>query len=265
MVSYNSNTIFEKRDLHVAGKTGKIPAYKAIAYTLDISARFMCSTLLGRQSVEQCDRLMKDWSRRIFRAGDATLRVAGLENIQPNEAYVYMSNHKSLLDIPAVFGAIPGSLRMVFKDELRKLPIWGNALVASGFIPVDRKNTKRAIEQMEMAKEQINKGISVWIAPEGTRSRDGQLQDFKKGGFHLAKQLGVRIIPCWIDGTNTIIPPDDFRAHYGGDATVHFGVPLDTSPDDTIESLMGRVRNAMLELSKNYSDDQDLPSDAAAS
>ena len=252
MVSQDSNTIFEKRDLHSAGKTGKIPAYKAIAYTLDISARFMCSTLLGKQSVEQCDRLMKDWSRRIFRAGDATLKVAGLENVEADKAYVYMSNHKSLLDIPAVFGAIPGSLRMVFKEELRKLPVWGNALVASGFIPVDRKNTKRAIEQMEIAKEQIQKGISVWIAPEGTRSRDGQLQDFKKGGFHLAKQLGVQIVPCWIDGTDTIIPPDDFKAHYGGEATVHFGRPLNTSPDDDIATLMERVRDSMIELSKKY-------------
>ena len=232
-------------------KTSKVPAYKAMVYTFGMSAHFMGATVVGKQSVGLCDRLMVKWSKRIFKAGDGTLKVTGIENIKENVPYVFMSNHRSLLDSPAMYGAVPGSLRMVFKEELRKIPVWGNALVASGFIPVDRKNTKRAIEQMNVAKEQIAKGISVWIAPEGTRSRSGALQRFKKGGFHLAKQLGVQIVPCWIEGTDDIIPPDDFTTYYGREATVHFGKPMNVN-DLPVDEMITKVRDTMVALGEKH-------------
>jgi 1-acyl-sn-glycerol-3-phosphate acyltransferase len=159
-----------------------------------------------------------------------------------------MSNHGSLIDIPALMGTVPGSLRMVMKEELTKVPVWGQALVASGFVPVDRKNRDKAIAQLEKAKQMLSKGVSVWVSPEGTRSRDGKLAPFKKGGFHVAKDLGVPIIPAWIEGASDVLPPDSFVVRYDGTCTVSFGAPIATV-GKTVDSLMTDVRAQILALS----------------
>src|SRR5688572_33148613 len=109
-----------------------------------------------------------------------------------------------------MMAAVPGSVRMVMKEELTRVPLWGPALVASGFIPIDRKNRDKAIAQLEKAKHILQQGVNVWISPEGTRSRDGSLHAFKKGGFHVARDLGVPIVPAWIEGAQQISKPDQF-------------------------------------------------------
>lgn len=225
----------------------RAPLYRTMGYTLDISARFLASGLVGRGTIARADELLDGWAQRIFRSGNASLEVHGRERLEPGAPYVFMSNHRSLLDIPAMFAAVPGSLRMVLKQELCRVPVWGRALVASGFIPIDRGNTARAIQQLELAKERLHQGVSVWISPEGTRSRTGALGPFKKGGFHIARDLGVPIVPVWIEGTDTIIPPDNFVARYDGEAQVRFGPPV-TTTDVEIPALMEQVRAAMLAL-----------------
>lgn len=231
----------------------RMPLYKTIFYTLDISARFLLRTLVGKGSVEAADRLIDGYWRRILKSGNATLRVSGRHHFEPGKPYVVMSNHGSLLDIPCMMGAVPGSLRMVTKEELTKLPVWGQALVASGFVPVDRKNREKAIAQLEKAKEMLHKGVSIWISPEGTRARDGMLAPFKKGGFHVAVDLGVPIIPAWIEGAQDVIPPDQFVARYDGTCTVRFGAPIPTAgrgaDKESLEKLMADVRSAILQLS----------------
>src|SRR6185437_2007700 len=154
----------------------------------------------------------------------------------------------SLIDIPAMMGAVPGSLRMVMKEALTRVPVWGQALVASGFVPVDRKNRDKAIAQLEKAKQMLSSGVSIWISPEGTRARDGMLAPFKKGGFHVALDLGVPIIPAWIDGADRVLPPDQWKVHYDGTTTVTFGKPIGTI-GKSLDVLMGEVRVAILELS----------------
>jgi len=162
-----------------------------------------------------------------------------------------MSNHASLLDIPVMMGAIPGSMRMVMKEELTRVPVWGRALVASGFVPIDRKNRAKAIGQLEKAKAMLAQGLTLWVSPEGTRARDGKLAPFKKGGFHVALDLGVPIVPAFIDGAFGIIPPDQFVVIPDGEITVRFGKPIETAglSKEDLEHLMDDVREAILTLS----------------
>lgn len=228
----------------------KIPLYQTMGYTLNISCRFLGSSMIGKGSIARGDELLSWWAEKILRAGNVGLTAEGLENFEPGKPYVVMSNHRSLLDIPTLFMAVPGSIRMVLKEELTKIPIWGRALVASGFVPVSRKDHARAIEQLEEAKKHLANGVCVWIAPEGTRSRTGELGEFKKGGFHMARQLCMPILPAWITGTEAIIPPDTFIANSNLKAHVRFGAPISTEAgaDDDIMGLVDEVRAALLAL-----------------
>jgi 1-acyl-sn-glycerol-3-phosphate acyltransferase len=233
------------------GVASRMPVFKTMLYTLDISSRFLVNAAVGKGTVACADRLIDGYWRRILSSGNAELRAIGRRHFEPGKPYIVMSNHASLLDIPVMMGAIPGSMRMVMKEELTRVPVWGQALVASGFVPIDRKNRTKAIGQLERAKAMLTKGVTLWVSPEGTRARDGKLAAFKKGGFHVALDLGVPIIPAFIDGAFGIIPPDQFVVLPDGEITVRFGAPIETrgrSKDD-LEPLMDTVRDAILELS----------------
>ncbi len=222
----------------------KVPTYRTILRTLDISVRYLAHATLRGGSFDYADELLRGWSTDIMRYGNYQLSATGREVFDGGQAFVVMSNHASLLDIPALIAAAPRSLRMVAKQELMKIPVWGRAMQASGFIPISRGDRERAIEQLETAKQRLRAGVSVWIAPEGTRSRDGQLAPFKKGGFHVALDLGIPILPTWIEGSRAAMPPDSFTVHTGKELVVHFGQPIAThcvAPDDLPE-LMARVR-----------------------
>lgn len=246
----SSQTLLDHvRAVRAQAPVNRAPLYKTVGYTLDISARFLAAATLGRGSVAVADRLIDGYWRRIFQSGNASLVVEGRAHFDGRAAIV-MSNHTSLLDIPAIMGAVPGSMRMVMKHELSRIPVWGPALVKSGFVPVERGTRSKAIEQLSKAEEVLGQGVHIWIAPEGTRSRDGALLPFKKGGFHLARKLRAPIIPTWIEGASRIIPPDSFRVVHDGSVVVRFGAPIETDRSDMpLEALMEQVRAAMTDLS----------------
>ncbi len=225
-----------------------LPVYKTLFYTLDISARFLIALLFGKGTRERADRLIAGYWRRIVVSGNARLWAEGRQHFVAGEPCIVMSNHGSLLDIPALMGAVPGSLRMVLKEELTRVPVWGQALVASGFIPINRKNREKAIAQLDKAKRMLRSGITVWISPEGTRARDGILAPFKRGGFYIAADLGVPIIPAYIDGAEAILPPDQWKVLSEGDVVVRFGAPIQTAGVE-IGEVQARVRAAILALS----------------
>jgi 1-acyl-sn-glycerol-3-phosphate acyltransferase len=227
-----------------------LPILRTVLYTLDISARFLASAAIGRGTVARGDELLDGYWRRIFQSGNARLVVEGREHFDGRPTVV-ASNHTSLLDIPALMGAVPGSMRMVLKEELTKLPVWGPALVKSGFIPVSRGTREKAVDQLAEAERIHDAGVHVWIAPEGTRSRSGELLPFKKGAFHLARSLGAPIIPTWIEGAAAIVPPNRFDASYDGTVTVRFGAPIEpvaSTQRRSVEELMSETRRAILDL-----------------
>ena len=193
---------------------------------------------------------ISNWSNSLLNACDAKLHVSGRENLETNKAYLFMSNHESMMDIPVVFAGLPHPIRGISKESLMKIPLFGHAMKAAGYVPIDRKNREKAIKQLEYAKEKIAEGISIWISPEGTRSRSGKFGEFKKGGFHLAVDLEVEIVPVWIDGAYEVVVPDTLAFNIGKDIQLHIGKPLPTKglTKENLPELMKQVREAMLGL-----------------
>ncbi|MBC7349391.1 MAG: 1-acyl-sn-glycerol-3-phosphate acyltransferase [Candidatus Aminicenantes bacterium] len=183
-------------------------------------------------------------SRRILAL---KVEVQGLENVDPARSYVFMANHLSFLDGPLLFYVIPQLVRVILKKSVFRLPVVGPGMRFVGFIPVDRKRAsggKRSLNQAaRMMKE---KGYSFLIFPEGTRSRNGRLQPFKRGGFFLALAAGAPIIPITIKGTFELMPKGRVFPH-SGKISVIFHRPLETSgkSSDDIPGLIEEVSRAI--------------------
>jgi 1-acyl-sn-glycerol-3-phosphate acyltransferase len=152
-----------------------------------------------------------------------------------------MSNHQSHLDIPMLYATLPSTtIRMLAKKELFQIPLWGRGLRAAEFVEVDRGNHARAVQSIEHAAELIHNGVSIWMAPEGTRSRDGRIGKLKKGGFHLAKETATPIVPVAIKGTIDILPRGTRTMHRGRRVEVTIGQPIDVGARE-IPSLIDEV------------------------
>ena len=225
-------------------------AAKMALATLGESVSLLWDASFHPLSIPLADKHIKQFGRNLLKESHTTLEVVGRSTIDFSRSYVYLSNHPSVLDIPALFEAIPQSLRMVAKNELFQVPIFGQAMEQSGFIRIDRRNRQKAITQLETAKERLKEGISVWVSPEGTRSRTAEMGPFKKGGFHIAMSLAVPIIPIWIEGTEQIIRPGSFKVHPNRKTTLFFGSPISTIglEKENLENLMIQVRQEILKL-----------------
>lgn len=141
-----------------------------------------------------------------------------------------MCNHSSVYDIPLGFKAFPNhSIRMLAKKELSKIPIMGKGMSAAEFPFVDRKNRTQAIKDLEYVRQLMESGILVWIAPEGTRSKNGKLAPFKKGAFVTAIHSKATIIPIGIRGAFDIIPAKTLQINLNQKAEIHIGAPIDAS------------------------------------
>jgi 1-acyl-sn-glycerol-3-phosphate acyltransferase len=186
------------------------------------------------------------WCRMIARTVGARVRVYGAEHIRPDTSYVFLSTHQSYMDIPAMLGYLPAQLRIAAKKVLFRIPFMGWHLWRAGHIPIDRSSTQNAVTSMQRAARYLQRGICAFVFPEGTRSRDGILHGFKKGGFKLAVQAQVPIIPITIIGTRSILPPDSIIFRPGTiDMYVDEPIPTKGLTDEDIEALMQEVRNAM--------------------
>ncbi len=140
---------------------------------------------------------------------------------------VVMSNHQSLLDIPALFLSVPADLRAVTKTELYRFPFLGRCFRLAGFVEVDRRNSARAKQALARAVDALRGGETFLIFPEGTRTRDGSLAEFKKGGFVLAMDARARILPVVIEGAYALLPPASWRIR-PGTLRVRALEPIDT-------------------------------------
>ena len=144
-----------------------------------------------------------NWSKTILKVGKIKFNINGLKNIDLRENYFFVPNHESALDIPLVFASIPMHVVSVAKIELSRIPFCGWSMIAGGHFFVDRSNHKKAIRSIEKARISMNKNPrSVFLFPEGTRSPNGKVGRFKKGGLKLAIDLGVSIVPVGIVGTS---------------------------------------------------------------
>lgn len=229
-------------------KKSPLYALSMFAQSFGLSAHYLAKATAGHTNVAITDQFIDRFWRIHFRVSATSLYATGRENLAPGETYVFMSNHESWMDIPAMFGTAPPSLRMISKAGLMQMPIFGPAMERAGFIAIDRKNRSRAIKQLEQAKERLASGISIWIAPEGTRTRDGSIGEFKKGGFYLARELGKSIVPVFIEGARKVMPADSMMVCPNRSITVHFCSPISTQDFDKSQTklLIDLVRAAII-------------------
>ncbi|HUT07980.1 MAG TPA: lysophospholipid acyltransferase family protein [Candidatus Latescibacteria bacterium] len=184
-------------------------------------------------------------SRRIL---GIKVEVSGLDRIAPRTTLIFMPNHTSFLDGPMLEMLIPGAARVVLKKSIVRIPVVGLGMRFVGFVPVDRKGTeggKRSIARaVRMVRE---KGYSFLIFPEGTRSRDGRLQAFRRGGFFLALASGAPIVPVTIRGTFELMPKGQKYARRGTvQVAFHDPIPAAGYTIETMAGLMEKVREAIL-------------------
>jgi 1-acyl-sn-glycerol-3-phosphate acyltransferase len=215
---------------------------------------FVLATLLGSllailigavdRSGEGVLALGRIWARVALRGAGARLEVHSRAELRRGRPYVFMANHLSTVDIWAVLVALPVSFRFIAKKQLGAIPLFGWAMRAGRFIFIDRHNPAVARRSIEEAARRIEQGQSVVIFPEGTRSRDGRLAPFKKGGFHLALSSGVDIVPVAIRGSDRVWAPGTLAMH-PGTVLVQIDQPISTAglTNGDRDALVERVRD----------------------
>lgn len=186
------------------------------------------------------------WAQSILMVSRVHVSVQGLSNIEPDKSYIYMANHQSNFDIPVLLGYLPVQFRWLAKAELFKIPVFGRAMLGAGYVKIDRFDQESAFESIKEAGRKMKGGVSVMIFPEGTRSKDGSIRPFKKGGFVMAVDSGVPIVPVVIRGTWSIMAKSSLQINHG-QVEMALAKPIDTTgySRETKEELMERVRTAI--------------------
>ncbi|HYA94098.1 MAG TPA: lysophospholipid acyltransferase family protein [Thermodesulfobacteriota bacterium] len=192
----------------------------------------------------------KLWGKVALLANRVKVRIEGTELLDGKGPYIFMSNHQGYYDIFALLGHLAYQFKWLAKKELFAIPFLGWTMAAVGYISIDRGGTRDTVEAMNEAAQKIRDGMSVVIFPEGSRSPDGLIQPFKKGGFTLAIKSKVPIVPVAISGSRDIMPKDKLTATRG-EIRILVGHPIETESCalKDREWLMKMVREA---ISKNF-------------
>jgi 1-acyl-sn-glycerol-3-phosphate acyltransferase len=205
-----------------------------------------CIVPLFDRSGEGVIWIGRQWLRWIFWTCGITVEAEGLENVDSRRSYVFMSNHQSVLDVGALALTLPVRWRFVAKRELTWIPLFGWAIWLGGHVIVDRGRREKAIASLRRAAKRIRDGTSVIIFPEGTRSETGAMREFKSGGFHLALEAGVPIVPVTVSGSHHLTPKRSLRVE-SGHMKLRYGKPIETTAygSDDREALKSAVRDAI--------------------
>jgi len=191
------------------------------------------------------------WAKTILFMCGVKLEVSGIENIRKGLPGIYMSNHQSYFDIFTLLAGLPVDFKFILKKELMKIPILGTAMKGARYISLDREDSRKAVEGMNTAAERIRAGASVLIFPEGTRSEDGAVREFKKGGFHLALKSGCDIVPVAIVKSRDIVPKGSLKVNRG---TIYFrigkAIPVTDYSKRNMNALIERVRDSVIGLNR---------------
>ncbi len=189
------------------------------------------------------------WSRGVLWSSGVRLETRFAEPLPAGGYFVFMANHQSLLDIPVLLCALPGQTRFLAKRSLFRIPVFGWALKAGGFISIDRSDRSRAGESFGDAIRELRGGASAVVFPEGTRSEDGRLLPFQRGGFLLALKVGLPIVPVGIRGSREVRAKAGYRVRPGA-IEVRCGRPLTVADYGVRDKsrLMDSVRRQVAEL-----------------
>lgn len=217
-----------------------------VPWTLFCAVTAMLSTFIdpSGRTYHRCALL---WSRFGLLFAGVRLEVTGTELIPRDQPLIFMGNHQSNFDIMTLMQAVPLRFNWLAKEELFRVPVFGPSMKSAGYIPINRGDGRDSLKSLDQAARLISAGTSVAIFPEGTRSIDGNLLPFKRGGFILATRAGVPIVPFTITGSRKVNPPDNFLFLRPGTIRIRFSPPIPTGERGVKQqaNLMEQVRGAI--------------------
>lgn len=191
--------------------------------------------------------ISKVWAYIMLIVTGIHTEIKGQEKIKRGQSYIIISNHQSLFDIPALVTRLGIQFRWVIKKEILKVPLFGYALWASKNIFIDRSDISQAIASINEGLKRLPKGVSVMVFAEGTRSPNGGIRPFKKGGFVMAIDNNIPVLPVTVNGGRKILAKGDI-VYSPGSIEVVVGDPIDTVnyTRDDLENLVQKTRNAIV-------------------
>jgi 1-acyl-sn-glycerol-3-phosphate acyltransferase len=225
----------------------------SILYTANTCVHAITKGITKTSTRPWVDQTLHRWVRRMLRLLRITCRVHNPHHVepQPGKITILMCNHSSLFDIPISLCAFPNHpIRMLAKKEMAHIPMMKQAMIASEFPFIDRKNRHQAIRDLDYVRQLLQSGVVMWIAPEGTRSHDGRVGPFKKGAFITAIQTNATIIPMGIRGAFDVLPARTLRFNLNQKTEIHIGEPIEASAFtlDNKELLIEKVRDTIVQL-----------------
>lgn len=217
--------------------------------TIVMGAISLTASLFGA-SADTLQNIARVWGRMLLGASFIRVRAEGVEKLDPKATYVFVANHGSYMDIPALLAALPYHFRFFAKKGLFRIPFLGTHLGRSGHLPVDRSNARNSLKSMtEGARIVRERGTSVLLFPEGGRNPVG-LRDFKEGAAYIAIKAGVPLVPVAIKGMRELLPQGSFHIR-SGRVTVRVGDPILTNSlvlknrDELTAQLRGELANLL--------------------
>ena len=214
--------------------------------TIILGISVMVAGLLSRTG-NLAFSISKLWAYTMLTVSFVRAEIKNKDKILKGTSYIIISNHQSLCDIIVLVTTLGIQYRWIIKKEILKIPIFGYALYASRNIFIDRSNTASAIESINKGFDRLPKGVSVMVFAEGTRSPDGQIHEFKKGGFITAVTRKIPILPITVNGSRRVLPKGSLTLK-PGKIQVVIGDPIDTSgyTTDTVQKLIDKTRQVVI-------------------
>ena len=249
MTSYESLAVFvRERPFHYLW--GLAADVAIVLYTFFFGPLAVAGALTTRRT-QIVDWVGRTWCRLIVRTCGIAVDLHGLHHLKPGKSYVLISNHLSNFDIWCTLATLPGTLRFVAKKELLSVPFFGQALAVSDHIVIDRKNPDEAIRKINAAAARSEAGIRILFYAEGTRSPDGEVHPFKRGGVTLALRTGLPIVPLSISGTRKFLPKNCAVIRPSGRVRIVLDEPIETAglSLEARDELNRRVRERVV---RNY-------------
>lgn len=185
------------------------------------------------------------WARILCTLSLVHIKVQGQENINPEASYIFVANHQSLYDMPLVYGWLKNDFKWIIKKEFKKMPIMGKTCELMGHIFIDRSNPMRAKHSLDLAKQKLKQGnSSIFLFPEGTRTRNGQIGRFKRGAFTIARDLHLPIVPITINGAFNALPKG-LNYITPGSIEMIIHSPIDTTNlnDENLNEMIDQIKN----------------------
>jgi 1-acyl-sn-glycerol-3-phosphate acyltransferase len=186
------------------------------------------------------------WSRSFFYLMFIPVEITGMENIRQGQSYVFVSNHQSFCDVFLIYGWLPVIFKFLMKQELRKIPFVGTACEVCGHVYIDRHNLRSAVQSLRKVEQTLKNGVCTVIFPEGTRSKTGEVQPFKRGAFQVALHVHLPVIPLSITGCHECMPKGaGFITRHP--VRLHIGKPMDLSVYQEEQEAVNAVQQAVVE------------------